>query len=619
MQFLGRWSPRKTDFWVRLESALKSWGALVVAVFAIIYYLLYFRSGLNFSGEGGTVALVALRLLEGQRPIVDTFLGYNVMWFYPVTWLFQLVGPDYTALRVYFFGLCAITGVLAFFIVRRVTGSGWFSILAALGPVLIPGMIFRNYMAFLATLNMLVLLQAYVFEQPSKLRQILWMVAAGISLGLTFLMRIDLGAFFTVITAGLIVLFPFGRRQGFGPSLALAASGAFLALMMFCLTHAPFYLDAVKRGYAEAFTTQYTNWFAMVRFLATQQLTKRAPPAPPPTQPTIASTTAEPPTPPFPTQTATAKTTPEPPPPAPNKAKGDVDSDGYLQKRALSDVIEARTFYDRTFALATYLPVLVALLIILPAVALLGLALARADFALKTSALILLVTAGSAMTLFPQYFFFRPDTPHLSEFMAPFVVAIACAIWVAFQWRKQSTAAAIYSSLVIIVGVFNVAVFFLHAFPKESSGSIAARKMRKYKFVAENGVSVWLKQKEREEIAKMFEVLQTHTKPSDYIVCYPYAPTINFMTNRPSYEYNLYVDNAHNVSGFFRETLEEVKKYRPGAILIDNRALNQTEESRFRNWAPDTYEWIKSNYAYAGTFRRQEIYLRPDLYHEQGQ
>ena len=249
MQFLGRWSPRKTDFWVRLESALKRWGALVVAVFAIIYYSLYYRSGLNFSGEGGTVALVAMRLLEGQRPIVDTFLGYNVMWFYPVAWLFQLVGPDYTALRIYFFGLCTITGVLAFFIVRRVTGSGWFSILAALGPVLIPGMIFRNYMAFLAMLNMLVLLQAYVFEQPSKFRQVLWTIAAGISLGLTFLMRIDLGTFFTLISAGLIVLFPFSRRQ-FGASLAFAATGAFLAAMMFCLIHAPFYVDAVKRGYA---------------------------------------------------------------------------------------------------------------------------------------------------------------------------------------------------------------------------------------------------------------------------------------------------------------------------------------------------------------------------------
>jgi hypothetical protein len=616
MQFLGRWSPRTTDFWVRLESWLKRWGALVVAILAIIYYSLYYRSGLNFSGEGGTVALVAVRLLEGQRPIVDTFLGYNVMWFYPVAWLFHLVGPDYTALRVYFFGLCTITGVLAFFIVRRVTGSGWFSILAALGPVLIPGMIFRNYMAFLATLNMLVLLQAYVFEQPSKLRQILWMVAAGISLGLTFLMRIDLGTFFTVITAGLIVLFPFGQRQGVGRSLVLATAGAFLAAMMFCLTHAPFYVDAVKRGYVKAFTAQYTNWFAMVRFLATEQLAKRTPSPSTPTQAAVASTTTEPP-PPLPTPTATAGTTAEPPPSAPPRVKGDVDSDGYLQKRALSDVIEARTFYERIFALATYLPILVALLIIFPAAALLGVALARGDFALKTGALVLLVTTGSALTLFPQYFFFRPDTPHLSEFMAPFVVAIACASWIAFHWRKQSAAAAIYSGLFIIVGVLNVAVFFLHAFPKESSGSIAARKMRKYKFVAENGVSVWLKQKEREDIAKMFEVLQAHTKPSDYIVCYPYAPTINFMTNRPSYEYNLYVDNAHNVSGFFRETLDEVQKYRPAAILIDNRALNQIEESRFRNWAPDTYEWIRSNYAYAGTFRRQEIYLRPDRYDEQ--
>jgi hypothetical protein len=618
MQFLGRWAPPKSDFWIWLESMLKRWGSLVVVGLAIIYYSLYFRSGLNFSGEGGTVALVAVRLLEGQRPIVDTFLGYNVMWFYPVAWMFQLVGPDYTALRVYFFGLCTITGVLAFFVVRRVTGSGWFSLLAALGPVLIPGMIFRNYMAFLAMLNMLVLLQAYVFEQPSRFRQMLWMVAAGISLGLTFLMRIDLGTFFTVITAGLIVLFPLSRREGLGPGLALAAGGAFLAVMMFCFTHAPFYLDAVKRGYAEAFTAQYTNWLAMVRFLATEQLAKRAPPPPPPTQTAVVSTTAEaPPLPP--TKIAAVRTTAEPPALAPTKVKGDVDSDGYLQKRSLRDVIEARTFYDRAFALATYLPVLVALLIILPAVALLGVALARGDFALKTNALVLLVTMGSALTLFPQYFFFRPDTPHLSEFMAPFVVAIACALWVTFQWRKQSTAAAIYSGLVMIVGVFNVAVFFLHAFPKESSGSIAARKMRQHKFVAENGVSVWLKQKEREDIAKMFEVLQTHTKPSDYIVCYPYAPTINFMTNRPSYEYNLYVDNAHNVSGFFRETLEEVKKYRPAAILIDNRALNQTEESRFRNWAPDTYEWIRSNYAYAGTFRRQEIYLRPDLYHEQAQ
>src|SRR3981189_160977 len=146
MQFLRRSSPRITGFWARLEPRLKAWGGPGVAMIAAIYYSLYYRSGLNFSGEGGTVAIVALRLLDGQRPIVDTFLGYNVMWFYPVAWLVQLTGPDYPALRIFFFALCTITGVLAFYIVRRVTGSGWFSVLTALGPVLIPGMMFRNYM-----------------------------------------------------------------------------------------------------------------------------------------------------------------------------------------------------------------------------------------------------------------------------------------------------------------------------------------------------------------------------------------------------------------------------------------------------------------------------------------
>ena len=123
MQFLRRWSPRNTDFWSRLELEAQNLGRTGVAIFAAIYYSLYYRSGLNFSGEGGTVAIVALRLLDGQRPIVDTFLGYNVMWFYPVAWLFKLTGPDYTALRLFFFAICTVTGLLAFFIVRRVTGQ----------------------------------------------------------------------------------------------------------------------------------------------------------------------------------------------------------------------------------------------------------------------------------------------------------------------------------------------------------------------------------------------------------------------------------------------------------------------------------------------------------------
>jgi hypothetical protein len=592
-------SPKIANLGTRLESRLKTCGALGVAIFAIIYYAAYYRSGLNFSGEGGTVAIIALRLLDGQRPIVDTFLGYNVMWFYPVAWLFQVTGPDYTALRIFFFALCTVTGILAFFVVRRVTGSGWYSTLAALGPVLIPGMLFRNYMAFLPMLNMLALLQAYVFQQPTTRRQILWMAGAGAVLGLTYLMRIDLGTFFTIMTAGLIALYPFGLRRAFARRLPLAVAGTVLTVAMFCATHAPFYFDAVKRGYAEAFVAQYTTWIGMVRYLASQQVAKPAEP--------VSTPQAE-------SSPVLAEPTPSPTPELKNR---DVDSDSYLQKRSMTDIVQGQTLYDRVFALATYLPVPVALLIVIPAAILLIFALARGDLTLKTEALALLVTTGSALTLFPQYFFFRPDTPHLSEFMAPFLVAMACALWISFRWSQKHPAAKIYCALLTLVCLFDVAVYFFHAFPKESSGSIAARKKRKFEFVAENGVHVWLKHREREEVAEIFRVITTHTKPTDYVVCYPYAPTINFMTNRPSSEYNLYVDNAHNVNDFIWETMTEVEKYRPAAILIDNRALNQTEESRFKNWAAATYAWIQSNYAHAGTFRRQEIYLRPDLYKDE--
>jgi hypothetical protein len=114
-------------------------------------------------------------------------------------------------------------------------------------------------------LNMLALLQAYVFEQPTKCRQILWMTGAGAVLGLTYLMRIDLGTFFTLITAGLIALYPFGLRETFARRLRLASVGAICTVVMFCATHAPFYLDAVKRGYSAAFVNQYTSWIGMVR------------------------------------------------------------------------------------------------------------------------------------------------------------------------------------------------------------------------------------------------------------------------------------------------------------------------------------------------------------------
>ena len=590
----------------QIEKTLFRYGAWIVMLVAIVYYGSYYRSGLPLAGEGGTVAVIAMRLIEGQRPLVDTFLGYNLMWFYPVVWLFQLTGPNYNALAIFFFSLCTITGIMAFFTVRKISKAGWFAVLTALGPVLIPGMMFRNYMGFLAVLNMICLLQAYVFEQPGRWRQLIWMALAGIAVGITYLFRIDLGAFFTLILLGLAMLYLFGKRGESGPRFRLAAAGLALTALLFVATHAPFYLDAVRRGYAREFVAQYSGWIGMVRYLASQQIAKSSPPVAP-----AAITDPSPANPP------SAAASDENAQPGKEAETGDLDAADYLQRTPLSQLTGSETFRNKAFILITYLPIFLAAMILSVSGFVFLAALWRRDFALRTDALAVIVVTGSALTVFPQYFFFRPDTPHLSEFMVPFMIALSCAGWTFVRWSRTGVVAWIFTGLFLAAAVADVVLHFYHSFPKESAGTIAARSKRRYELVAENGVRVFFKYQEKKELQDLCEAVKAHTQAGDYIVTYPYSPTVNFMTDRRSYEYNLYVDNAYNVSGFHADTLREVEKYNPAAIIIDNRAINKAEASRFKNWARETYDWVREHYSYVGTFRRQELYLRPDLYNKQ--
>jgi hypothetical protein len=622
---------QSSDYAVRLirkiEKTLFRYGVWIVLLVAIVYYGSYYRCGLPLAGEGGTVAVIAMRLMEGQRPLVDTFLGYNLMWFYPVVWLFQLTGPNYTALAIFFFSLCAITGMLTFLVVRKISKTGWFAFLTALGPVLIPGMMFRNYMGFLAVLNMLCLLQAYVFEQPGRWRQLVWMALAGIAVGITYLFRIDLGAFFTLIVLGLAVLYCFGKRGESGSRCRLAAAGLVLTALLLVATHAPFYLDAVRRGYAREFVAQYSGWIGMVRYLASQQIAKSSPPPvsraatknpasanPVSANPVSANPVSANPVSANPVSAAASNETAHS---GKEVETGDLDAGDYLQRSPLSQLTGNETFRNKAFILITYLPIPLAALILSASGFVFLAAFWRRDFALRMEALAVIIVTGSALTVFPQYFFFRPDTPHLSEFMVPFMIALSCAGWTFVRWSRAGVIAWIFTGVFLGAAVADVGLYFYHTFPKESAGTIAARSKRKYELVAENGVRVLLKLREQEESQKLCEVIKAHTQAGDYLVTYPYSPTVNFMTDRRSYEHNLYVDNAYNVSGFHADTLREVEKYRPAAIIIDNRAINKAEASRFRNWAHETYDWVREHYTYAGTFRRQEVYLRPDLYNSE--
>ncbi len=603
------------DLWRGADVLLRKWGPLVLLVFAICYYGQYYRSGLNLGGEGGTIAVNAMRLNEGWLPIRGTTLNYNVLWFYPVAWLFQVTGPDYIALRIYFFALCAIAACLGFLIVRRVSGSGWYALGVGLLLVVLPGMMFRNYMGLLTLANAWVLLQAFVFEPRTPVRRWLLFALAGLVLGLTFLVRIDVGMFFAVMYVGLVGLYPLGVPGAFRRRALVAVGGGALCALAAVAIHLPFYFDAANRGFGPAFTSQYATIWNQIRYEVDRRARPQTPaPAATPVAavvpPRAAPSQATP-------EKAEARLRSEGKPAAARAAAPSVEIDRSGRPRQqLRDVLGQDSFYDAVFIVILHLPILITAVLVPAAGVLLVVALVRSRSESREAALVCLVTTGSALTLFSQYFFFRPDTPHLSEFMVPFIVAMACACAYAVRSMRASPRW-LAAPCIGFVGLCALAtsLYVYHSFPKESSGSIAAKFKRTKEAIAENGVRVWLKSREQPRVQAIHDLIVQHSQPGEWVVTFPYSPTINFMTNRPSYLKNLYIDNSNAGRNFKANLIEDFERYRPAVIVIDQRDINKTEFSRFKNWAAPVYRYVRRHYVRVGAkldLDENEIYVRPD-------
>lgn len=576
----------------------------LLAGFAIVYYSLYVTAGLNLGGEGGTAGVVAMRLMSGQRPIVDTFLGYNVLWFFPVASLFEITGPNYLVLRWYFFAFCTASGLLAYFVVHGYTRSAWYSAIPAVMVILVPGMAFRNYMPFLGILNALLLTRAFAMGRASRWKTLAWMLAAGLGLGVTFLFRIDLGIFCTLIFLGLAALFPFGYPGDFLKRSGLALAGAGGGLALAWAVHLPVWNDAKARGYDRAFLEQYTGWIEMISSEFRQQMADLSendgPSAPAP------APAAEPP-PQLPSAAVPAKAT--------EKPNADSWEDrGALVRAPVSDILFGRKWTQKSFAISTYLPLLIsAIAIIVGGIGLLH-ALIRRDPEEKERFLYPLTVLGCALTLLPQFLFFRPDTPHLSEMMVPYLATLSLFVWAAGRCvlRASGTGRRVFAGLFAIVCAAAGAIYFSHAFPKESSGSIAAKKMASHEFCALNGVNVNVRDREAVWLAGLRDAVLRHSSPGEYVLCLPYSPTINFMTDRPSPMHNLYVDNSTAGKDFEAGFPSMITGSSPAVVVIDQRQINKSERSRFRNWAPGSYQWLCENYVYFGRYFRSEVFVRKD-------
>ncbi len=588
---------------VRLRDSRLAWLFLLL-VFALFYYGSYYRHGINFRDEGGTVALDAKRLLEGQRPFLDVSLGYNVLWFYPVVALFKIFGVSFVLLRAYCLALSTVTAVLSFLCVERVSRKPWLAFLVALLPLLVPGMTFKNYMPLLAVANSACLLHAalgrrsvgQIVGRPLRLptgrrstrptndseqshssepispnsREIFWEnLTGGIVLGLTFLIRIDLGIFFTALWLGFFALRLFDRTLPIARRTATALASTAVVAAAVLLVHLPIYADARHRGFDREFLHQYPSWIhslaASLHLGAQQTVSRNA--APIPAVPTNSS----------PTPAATTD---------------------LLDRSAWHEFVTAKDTAHREFIALTYLPLLTLLPLILWALA----AFVRATFSQNPDAtrrpLAALLMLGGALTTFPQFFFFRPDPPHLSEFSPGFWTGAFCACLLLGQpdFRR------LVPRLLSVVLILHAALYLDRMLPDRWTGTIAARKNRTKLFHGDNGVNVFLNAKEFTGLNQVQALIREHSRPGEYLVAYPYHPAFNLLADRPTYEKDVYIDNATRTANWDAEAIARIEKFQPAVIILSDWDINGTEASRFSVWATPTKTWIQTHYDFQGTY-----------------
>jgi hypothetical protein len=582
------------------------WFPIALVLFALVYYSSYAFCGLDLNGEGGTIAVIADRIRHGYRPFVDTFLGYNLLWFYPLVWLFRIFGPNFGVVRIFFFALSGIMALLAYRTVLRATHRPLLSLLVGVVLILIPGIQFRNYLPFFGVADLMAILEAFALPQRSPRLRLIWIVVATLLVTATFLVRIDLGLFFSVVLIGAALAYSvLGTEPRPARLQTLLASALLLPISFFAL-HLPIGFYAQAHGFGDAFWNQYTSQVADLDNRVVHLL-----PQPAATQARPIAVNATPTT--HLTQQSSEALTP---------TENNDRSNRPLPR--WTDMFTSRWGKTRILVFLIYYPLVAGLIIGVGT-----LALAFYSFSTGsrptlstnqdprqragTDALILGIALASAFTLFPQYFFFRPDPQHVSEMMCVFLVTMACSCAIALDRFRSANRLLRGSTMAwIALCLLSVYLYCDYGLAVPWMGSIARKKPNEVWFKADNGVTALLPPADAKESKELYETIIAHSNRNDYVVCFPYAPTVNFMTNRRSYLPNLYIDNATRPAHFDEQAIADFKRYRPAAILINDDPMNVVEASRFSVWAAQTTAYIREHYRYAGTFRRNDVYLAPD-------
>lgn len=578
------------------EGAARFVPYLVIFVAAIAYFGSYWHFWFNPHDEGGTACLVAQRLMQGERPWVDVDPGYNVGWFYPIVGLFHFTGVNYLAVRAWFFALSTVTALLGCGIVIRVTGSRALGLVTGLLLVVFPGSQFKGYIPLAEAANLACIIHLLYIDPVARRKWLGAVVLGGVVLGLTFLVRVEIGYFYTVIWLLLLLVALFDRRLPFGGRFAGAILGVVALVFGVIVAQVPAYTYLSGRGLTANYCAEYTGWFEFLRASANQQIVheKAAPPAGAAAAPQATAGG----------DNAAANATPA----IHNAENGDRS---VLPRRPLSAMI-GKGWRERILTFLTYAPLVGFAVFFVAGVIGFLVTVLRREFTLTAVPLQWLLLIGGSLTTFPQFFFFRPDRPHLSEFMPGYIIAMAAAAWLLWPHGPVRPALQrVFAGLVVLFLAGQLLAFGAFAFQHPSAGTIVARAGRKARFQGENGVRVHTSKKEAATLQGVYDAVMKASGPKDYLICFPYMPGYNVMTNRRTYLRNVYVDNATRGEHWAENTIRDFEEKHPAVVIIDDREINGTAASKFSHWGAPVYAYLKKHYTAAGKFETVEVFVPP--------
>ncbi len=286
-----------------------------------------------------------------------------------------------------------------------------------------------------------------------------------------------------------------------------------------------------------------------------------------------------------------------------------------MQKPALE---EGDTFYDKASAIVIYLPVPISLLLVLPSGIILLVALFRRNFALRTDALVILITTGSALTLFAQYSLLPPDTPALSPSSwfshgRHGMLRLGPRRWAATRPPDCDALRCRRGDHL----PHRPLALFLPRDAQRSPPALSPRKKhkRRYQLVAENGVDVLLKRQSATSFEGSLRTLSRNTQSP--------AITSSPIPTRPLSISRRIAPRTRATSTSTTRTTSPVSTRKPWPRSrstspppsSSTTATSITPRNPASQTGPGAHLRLdQKNYAYAGTYRRQEVYLRPDLY-----